>query len=233
VELDYTENLCKNYGLKILMHMTHIDNMGSIVSNGVLCKNLARQQTVPYKSIANPWVQRRRDYITTKIDGITRAIDLHNYVPTFIAKHTPMQYIITTSAPSKGRDAVVTNNNLVFILIDPIKALNIKGTLISDGNAAVGETNLYSTSDGLSKIDWGVIDCPNEYPFCYDNEWKRKKSAEILIPRMVFNELFIGIMVNCEETRVKLIQQITDLPIDKLLANKMVGFVSVNCDYYI
>ena len=188
--------LCDQFSVKHFMFMAPSDDIGSIVGQGLLCYNTIVKKRVTHRSIADPKIQRRRGTAYRIVDGNQKLLDIHEYVPLFIAMHTPMQYVITTSATTKGRHAIVSNEDLVFILIDPIRVMQLPGTLIADGNAAASSTQFFSAPDGLSKLDWDAINSPNEYPQCYDREWKRCKSAEVLVPQRISPTLVAGLVVN-------------------------------------
>lgn len=166
---------------------------------GLISFNAVRR--VPHFSIADQKIQRRRGRRNCEIDGRQKQLDIHDFVPMFIAKHTPMQYVITTSAPTKGRNAKVRNKELIFLLVDPSKALQVPGMLIANGNAAANDTCFFSTPSSLSEIDWDTIASPNEYPQCYDHEWQRCKSAEVLVPETVPVTYICGVVVYNELAR--------------------------------
>jgi len=193
--------LCSQYSVTHFMYMTHIDNIPSVLKEGLLSYNAVLTRSVSHTSIADPKIQRRRGQTSRRVDGSVKQLDIHDFVPMFIAKDTPMQYVITTSAPTKGRYAIVRNRDLVFLLIDPIKVLQAPGMLIADGNAAADATKFFSTPAGLSEINWVVIAEPNEYPQCYNPEWKRCKSAEVLVPSCLPIEYFSGVVVYNELAR--------------------------------
>jgi hypothetical protein len=212
--------------------MTHGNNIPSILKEGLLSYNTVLTRSVSHTSIADPKIQRRRGLSFYIVDGSKRQLDIHDFVPMFIAKHTPMQYVITTSAPAKGRYAIVRNEDLIFLLIDPTKALQAPGVLIADGNAAANATRFFSTPSSLSEIDWDAIASPNEYPQCYDGEWKRCKSAEVLVPSCVPIEYFSGIAVYNELARSNLADCIFNVLGHGAESKRLVDSIVIDRSYY-
>jgi len=87
-----------------------------------------------------------------------------------------MQYVVT-----QGKDAVIKEEDLVFIDLDPLKIFQMEGVTISDGNSAHQDTSFYHEINGLDKLNWDVIATPN----CYSKTYKRQKMAEVLVPRLI------------------------------------------------
>lgn len=181
------EKQLKKYRVDHLYYMTPLENATSILEWGILSYN--RVKNLPHCSFADEYIQRRR----TVILGTGKRI--HDYVPLYFATHTPMQYILTTPAPTKGRDRALSQEDLVFIEVNANKVFRLDGVFFTDGNAASKYTNFYSDLADLSQLDWHGIQLPNEYPQCYDSEFQRKKSSEVLVPEFIPAEFFDGVVV--------------------------------------
>lgn len=198
----------KKFGVVHLHYMAPMDNAAMILVLGILSYNKAKD--LPHRSVALWSVQKRRK---SRIPGTGKRI--HDYVPLYFVTHTPMQYVITTSAPTKRRNKVLKQKNLVFIEVDATKVFSLPGVIFSDGNAASNETSFYSDLADLDKLDWDSIWRPNEYPHCYDPEWKRKKASEILVPDRIPIEFFSRVVVFNHEAKDDLAIKIKSL-INKL-----------------
>lgn len=74
--------------------------------------------------------------------------------------------------------------NIVLLEINA-EIMDTPGCLFSDGNIASGESNLYSDVAALEGLDWHII--LSRRP-AYWREWKRIRSAEVLIPDRVPTE---------------------------------------------
>ena len=75
-------------GVSEVHYMAGIGVIASIAERGILSFNALRRAGIVSRSLANPDVQGRRG--TTRIVGI----ELHEFVPLYLATHTPMQYEI-------------------------------------------------------------------------------------------------------------------------------------------
>lgn len=120
------EDLSKAFrrkGLECLWYLTHIENLKSILEQGILSYKRVRRSRVPYRSIANPRVRARR---RTRANGV----DLHDYVPLYMVWRNPMLW-------------VVKKQPLAYIQVS-LDAADLKGVIFSDGNAATGSTQLMS-----------------------------------------------------------------------------------------
>lgn len=147
------KNILNQYNIKSFYYITHIENLNSILEKGIFCKNLMEDKS--HKDISNGAVQRKRN-------------GWHNYVPLFFADNTPMLYCVIKSY----------KNNIILLEIDKDIAFE-KNMRFSDGNIACGGTKIYDKLDDLEQLDWSIIF--NRKPAC-SKEWKRKRSAELLIP---------------------------------------------------
>ena len=198
------EGELKKYGIDHLHYMAPMDNAALILVHGILSYNNAK--AVPHRSVALVSVQEWRE---SMIPGTGKRI--HDYVPLYFATHTPMQYVITTPAPMRGRAMVLKQRDLVFIEVDATKVFSLLGVIFTDGNAASNETNFYSDISDLDKLDWDSIWRPNTFPHCYDPEWKRKKASEVLVPDRMPIEFFSSIVVFSQAAKSDLVERLNAL----------------------
>ncbi len=143
-----------------LHYITHIDNVSSIVSHGILSKTLLTRRKLSSTDISDPDVQRWRND-AEPVFG--RAI--HDYVPLYFNPLNAMLY--------KRREL---RHSLAICAI-PIQRLLNKQHVFTDGNAASRSTsfssdiNLVRTSDSVLKArSWS--DLP---------DGRRRRCAEMLI----------------------------------------------------
>ena len=197
--------ILERYSIKELFHMTHKSNIVSICKCGLLPKNEQELGLgITPVSIAIESVQRRR--MRKTLDNGTR-IDVHDYVPLYFARDTPMWYVLMHAAPSKGRRAL-QKGDLVFLCINAELTFRHSGVWFSDGNAASHRTRYYRNINDLAKLDWDTIWSPNEYPNCYQDEWKRKKASEVLVPGCIPLVYIDRLDVQTEETKTELIGEL-------------------------
>jgi len=172
----------KKYKIDHLHYIAPMQNMPSIIVRGIFSYN--RVKKIKHINLSIWPVQKRRERI---MDGTSRPI--HDYVPLYFATHTPMQRVLTCK--TKRGAPKVKQEDLVFIEIDAIKIFLRGGVYFTDGNAASYKTNFYSDIQYLSQLHWDII----RNQKCYSPEYKRKKSAEVLVPNKVPVENFLRIKV--------------------------------------
>ena len=69
-------------------HFTSIDNLNSIIENGLLCTNLKNEQNISHQNIAELGIQGRRSTMSVPCsDGKF----VHDYVPFYFSKRNSMQ----------------------------------------------------------------------------------------------------------------------------------------------
>lgn len=121
-----------------LYNIMPIKNIPSVISNGLLCYDLANNCC--HTSIALSDVQSRRDKV--KIPGGLR---LHQYASLYFTYHNPMLYLRKNIAES------------LSILVFSIKVLDISGCVVTDRNAATDMVRFYTPADGIYKIDFNRV----------------------------------------------------------------------------
>lgn len=172
----------QRYGVKALWYVVHINNLLSILKNGILCRNEVLRRNLKFKDISYLSVQKRRT-------------EFHNYVPLFFADNTPMLYVCLQNDPER----------IVLLEID-VDVANLEGVIFSDGNVASNNSKIYKNSSDLAKLDWNTI--LNSDPAFYD-EMKRKRSAELLIPNTVPSQYIrcIHVPESMSESKVKKLEK--------------------------
>jgi len=149
------------HGINALWYITHINNLDSILRNGILSRDNIRKNAVEIEDISDISIQRRR-------------WEYHKYVPLFFADNTPMLYRVIEEY---GVDIILLEVNEEIILK--------RGVMFSDGNIAATGTNIFSSIGDLKCLDKEILF--SRYG-AYSPEWKRKRSAEVLIPNKIGKE---------------------------------------------
>lgn len=187
-------------------HMTHLDNLRGILTGGGL-KSYNSMRGNSYHNLANEDVQSGRAGITVAVSGRP----LHDYVPLYFGWKTPM--VAWNQAH---------NNELVFLRF----SLNILGranTVITDGNARAGATQFraFTGTNDLEIVDPRAI---NTVKYAHDNEFKRRKQAEILIlDSLPFSEV-LDIICFSESSKNLIVKLLEEFGIKKT--------VKVNTGWY-
>lgn len=165
-----------------LHYMTTLGNLASIMKYGLLSHTHAAR--IPHESIASESVQDKR-----APKHIPNGRPLHEYVNTYFDARNAMMYD-RRSTP-----------NLLVLRIDPA-VLDVPGAVISDGNAATGNTAFYASPAGLAYLDedrvyavwWTNTDDP-----WLRREWKRQRQAEVLVPDRIPPEYIWGCYVRYKQ----------------------------------
>ena len=177
---------------KTLANITHVDNIPSIMSNGILSHDLA--QRTRHESIALESVQDRRHQ-----KRVPNGLRLHQYACLYFSARNPMMYYRVKN-PDIARIA-----DLCVLLIDP-SILETDGVVVTDGNAASEITRFYPAEEGLMSLnydmiyaEWWTADNPYE-----KDERKRVKCAEVLIPNRIPYQMVVGAVVPLRKTEERI-----------------------------
>lgn len=179
---------------KLLFHMTHINNLASILSNGQL-KSYSQllRDTTSYQDIADQDVQGRRAETIVPIQpgGV-----LHDYVPFYFAGRSPMLYVVKNNGtPQK---------DLIYLMTNTEKIASSKLPFVyTDGHAIMFLSSFYNSLDDLDCIDWSIMDSEYwndtvEYP-----DRKRKRQAEFLIHQALPLQHITGIATYTIESKLR------------------------------
>ena len=148
-------------GVSCLWHLTHKDNIQSILEHGILNHDDARGLFVKPVDISDRDVQECREmteeYYHRKI---------HEYAPLYIKPRNPMLY----SIHNKQSELCLIEVSLSVIFESEY--------LITDGNAASRTTDFFHSVDYINELPWDVL---NSKFWADHNDGKRKKCAEVLI----------------------------------------------------
>lgn len=154
-------------------HFTYIDNLQSIIDDGLLSTNLKIENGVEHKNVANDEIQERRSKmeVTCGPKGV-----VHDYVPFYFAKRTPM---LLNIVKSKNIDQV----GIIYFAV-PIDKVADTNVVFSDASAnTIIPPQFYDKADNLNKLDWDIID---SWSWTYaDDDERHSKMAEILVHREV------------------------------------------------
>lgn len=160
-----------SYRVSSLWNVTHLDNLESLLSCGIICRNSTRQMQ-GVVDISQQAVQARRRTTHNAVQGTT--FEPHAHVPLFLADNTPMLY-------------VTSNDKKVILLEVSTEAADAPGVCFSDGNIAADAHGLYTDPKDLATLDWSII---RSRRAAFWPESKRKRAAEVLIPQVCSAKFF-------------------------------------------
>lgn len=176
-----------------IYHITPIDNLESIISEGgLLAYNVMLETGTNYTNIAYENIQYRRARIRVPCGagGV-----LHDYVPFYFAPRSPMLYTINRgNVPNytQGQEAVIH-------LVSHVEDIDARGDLdfvFTDGHAVMEFTTFFDDLNYLDNIDWDVMEARYWRDTNEDNDRKRRRQAEFLVRNFLPWELIteIGVM---------------------------------------
>ena len=182
------------YDISCLWHITHIDNMRSILERGIL--NHYDAHRFNRADISNAEVQRWRE---EEEPCFNRKI--HAYAPLYIQPRNPMLFVSRQ------------HNGLCLVEVS-LSALQENDFIITDGNAASHDTKFYSSIRYLDELPWNVLQADR-----WDNliDGKRKRCAEVLVYPKVLPE-HIG-TIHCNSDNI--VNDISSLGHDALLSKEL------------
>jgi hypothetical protein len=163
--------------LNCLYRIEAVENLQSVLRHGVLSRNEVVRRQLQFTDVSWQSVQSRR-----RSRRIGRR-NVHDYVPLFFCWDTPM-------------NAVLRRDSGIIIIEVSREVLFKPGVLVAEGNIADSMTaDPLPALDGLQRLDWNVIRQDFGKRTMADfEEWKRRKSAEALIPDVVEPDYFLGIL---------------------------------------
>jgi hypothetical protein len=163
-----TSNIINNLPHKGFYHMTHFDNLESILSNGLMSHKRVNVYKLIRKDISNQKLQKKRDRIE-KVFGK----NIQDYVPLYINPQNPMM----------GSEKVKNyGSNIVLLEVIPHILVQEENTLFSDGNAAQRETKIYHNQNEMENINWQLL---QEGKWKIGTESHRVMCSEVLVPEIV------------------------------------------------
>lgn len=172
---------------KLLYHMTRLENMPSILEHGLLSRKRIEENNLNFENIANPDILAGRE-------NVQAPHPLSEYVPFHFFAGNPFDYGVCRTYGSE---------NMVIITIYRSLAQTYDFPVIT-AHPLNQFAQIYSYRDGISKIDWSVLD--KEYPErdYNDNDIKQKCMAECIVPSKIPTNYFAMIFVYNEAAKAKI-----------------------------
>lgn len=161
------------YGISRLWHITHKNNIASILEHGILNHYDARRANLNLVDISAPEVQRHRE----NTDSVYHR-KIHEYVPLFINYRNPFLYVHKE-----------LQEHLCLLEVS-LAVLSEVQYVLTDGNAAARATKYYHSLDELKHLPWDVLNAAywTDFP-----DGKRKIGAEVLVYPNVLSKFIMNI----------------------------------------
>jgi hypothetical protein len=188
----------QKYELGHVLHMTDYANLESILKDKfIFSKNNMDSNSKKILDISNQSVQDARANITIKETGK----NLHDYVPLYWGKKTPM-----VAALQAGNQSLVFLNFSTNLLAE-------NDCVISDGNARTHETK-FKVLKAIE--DLGFIDAKsvNTVKYATDPEVRRRKQSELLVLDRLNLKHLLFIVCYSNEVKYKILQLLSANQVD-------------------
>lgn len=166
-----TSNVIRNLPHKGFYHMTHFDNLESILLNGLISHKRVYANKMISIDISNQDIQNERDRLETVFGR-----NIQDYVPLYINPQNPMM---------DSKRVKYYNSNILLLEVIPHILVQENNTLFSDGSAAQQQTNFYHNQDEMENINWKLL---QEGNWIEGAESQRIMCSEVLVPERI--ELF-------------------------------------------
>lgn len=182
-----------------IFHITHIQNLAKILSNGCLwCDNERKVKNLDTKGIAYEAIKERRAQrlVSTCKKGVVA-----DYVPFYFAPRSPMLYAIHRGTV----DTYQGGQEFILHLVSKVESVvqnNLPFTF-TNGHAEMALTEFYESLDDLNKIDWDLMKSTrwNDTESDANRKWRRQ--AEFLVHNNFPVTLIAGIGVMSEKVKIE------------------------------
>ncbi len=157
------QNAALNYGdFKSLYHLTHINNLQSILTQGLLNHSAGHQ----YRDVSNRAVNARR-----QIPEPVHNEPIHNYVPFYFNVKNAMLYKVQAECESN------------VIILEMYKTMTcLPYTIFSDQNAATNQAKFIWKKHELNDFSWSTI---------YSDQWNHNGIANVSIKQKMMAECLV------------------------------------------
>jgi hypothetical protein len=162
-----------------IYHITHINNLTSILnSGGLIANSRLRQERINYLDIAHESIQdrRARTPVPCGAGGV-----LHDYVPFYFARRSPMLFTIhkgNVEGYNQGQESVI----YLVSTAEAIEAMAL-AFAFTDGHGIIGYTQFSDDLEDLDMVDWDIMEAKYWNNTADDNDRRRRRQAEFLVHR--------------------------------------------------
>ena len=179
-----------------IIHMTHVNNLAAIIqSGGPAATAVLEREGVQVTSIAYSSIQAQR---AAKIVPCGPGGCLHDYVPFYFGKKSPMLFTI-----SRGNVACVGGQDSLVHLVSTAQAVAAAGLgfAFTDGHGIMNYSDFYDDLDQLDEVDWDIMGATYWHDTAADGDRKRRRQAEFLVRDRFPWRLVTDIVVRTESVR--------------------------------
>ena len=192
---------------RLIYHITHVDNLPSIISDGYLWSDYEVQQRKNQRTVIGfDTIKRRRlEELSVSCHPTTF---VGQYVPLYFCPRSPMLYVIYRQnaelAYQKGQERII---HLVAQIGGAIAGAAGRPWAFSDGNAGARYARFCNNLDDIdSYVDWNAI----RAKYWSDPTVKERKQAEFLVHGSFPWSSILGIGVRRQELANEVQQILAD-----------------------
>jgi len=179
-------------GVTSVFHITHLDNLSSILTRGLLSKQSMDREGLPYRDISLVTAQQRRRQRTVRaskrgesLDGFDR--ELHEMVPFYFNPRNAMLYLRQKEGLALG------------VIEVPVEAICDGNRLLafSNGNMASSTSTSSCTFDELPRVPWTDVNARswNDPDYERKADLRHRTCAEFLVTPSIPEDLITKIHV--------------------------------------
>ncbi len=176
--------------VKGLYYITHVNNLPSIATNGILAHRRVLESKIPFTPIYDADIVSNRE--RKQVSGDKTLWDFANM---YFQPRNPMLYRVL-----REKDRA----DIVVVAMQP-GVLSLRGALVTTGNAASSDTEIFDSQEGQKYVfeNWKVI--TSDWWNSVDGS-KRKIMAECLVPDRVPPEYIHSVYVATQTVAEKVRQ---------------------------
>ncbi len=162
---------------KLLYHLTRLDNMVSIIDNGLMSRAEVRSSGIRYSDIADHEIISRREML-----------GLDKYIPFHFHPYSAFDVAVKRSHP---------DDKFVYITIRRELAALAGFKVLIKHPLSLEDCELYEYSEGIARMDWDTLETTG----AEDQYSKNVKMAEVLSDRTIPASLIQCVYVPDEWTK--------------------------------
>lgn|SRR5487761_88742 len=155
--------------IRELYYITHVDNIASIIANGILSHTLIQQKGIRFTPIYDAQIVASRQQRKTPSGS-----SLWEYANLYFQPRNPMMYRVALEKSTKSLAVVGVKRGV----------LSLPDIFVTDGNAASRETNFYPLGTTRNMLPLIVRETDKQWWNTLDGS-KRRIMAECLVPKLV------------------------------------------------
>jgi len=188
--IDVKNNPFVRYHINYFYHMTHIDNVASILKHGLLSHaNKLVKQDISNHDVNSRRAKRESMYGRT----------VHSYVPFYFNSKNAMLY----ARKDMQKDIVILVFDTSIFFED--------GAIFTDGNASNDVTQFFKNPKDLNKLNWDCLFYAEYWNDFVDG--KRQRMAELLVPNRVSSSKIAKIICSNRGTK-RVLERLTNIRIE-------------------